>query len=255
MPPVESGPDLIAIITVLIAIGALIVAILAWLAANTQAKMAQDQAAEARRSADAANEQVSLGKDQLDVALRQLELEQQVHREQQEPYIVVDIQPSAFVSSVLLVVIENTGPTVARNVRITFDPQIERFEEIGDPSRFILAESFLFKNGIPAMPPGRRIELFFDLGSNRLNSDLPKEYTVTVDCDGPGDRPVETMTYKIDLRIYEGTEQIHVKNIHDGVKMLEKVKEELGGIRKLLPYERANGGTLANPAHPSTRRT
>ncbi|MFF0243956.1 hypothetical protein ACWEU6_05195 [Streptosporangium sandarakinum] len=237
MPPVESGPDWTAIVTVPIAVGALIVSILAWLAAKTQARMAESQAADAQRSADAAKEQVALGKDQLDVALRQLELEQQVRREQQEPYIVVDIQPSAFVSSVLLVVIENTGPTVARNVRIAFSPQIERFMDTDGFGRFVLAESHLFKNGIPAMPPGRRIELLFDLGYKRLNSDLPKEYTVTVDCEGPGGRPVETMIYKIDLRIYEGTEQLGVKNLHDGVKMLEKVKNELAGIRKLLPHE------------------
>ncbi|ACZ84834.1 hypothetical protein [Streptosporangium roseum] len=239
MPPVESGPDWAAI-AALIALAALIVAILAWRAAKTQAAMAESQAADARRSADAANEQVALGKDQLDVALRQLELEQQVRREQQEPYIVVDIQPSAFVSKAFLIVIENIGPTVARNVQIKFDPEIERFMDTDGMGIFVLAESFLFKNGIPAMPPGRRIELLFDFGYKRLNSDLPKEYTVTVDCEGPGGRPVETMTYKIDLRIYEGTEQLTVKNMHDGVKALENVTDELAGIRKLLPYERAN---------------
>ncbi|GGK59978.1 hypothetical protein Ppa06_26280 [Planomonospora parontospora subsp. parontospora] len=233
-----SGPEWTDIIAVPIATISVVIAILAWLAARIQANMAQSQAADAQRAADAAKEQVALGKDQLDVALRQLELEQQVRREQQEPYIVVDIQPSAFVNSVLLIVIENTGPTVARNVRIKFSPEIERFMDTDGFGRFVLAESFLFKNGIPSMPPGRRIELLFDLGFKRLNSDLPKEYTVTVDCDGPGDRPVETMVYKIDLRIYEGTEQLGVRNIHDGVKMLEKVKDELSGIRKLLPGPR-----------------
>ncbi|GAA3428722.1 hypothetical protein GCM10018953_59060 [Streptosporangium nondiastaticum] len=233
MPPVESGPDWTAIATVIIALLAFAVACWAAWKASQQADMAADSARFAGTQADAAKEQV-------DIALRQLELEQQVRREQQEPYIVVDIQPSAFVSKAFLIVIENIGPTVARNVQITFDPEVERFMDTDGMGLFVLAESFLFKNGIPAMPPGRRIELLFDFGFKRLTSDLPKEYTVTVDCEGPGGRSVETMTYKIDLRIYEGTEQLTVKNMHDGVKALESVKDELAGIRKLLPYNRAN---------------
>ncbi|MCG5216529.1 hypothetical protein [Streptosporangium sp. KLBMP 9127] len=40
------------------------------------------------------------------------------------------------------------------------------------------------------------------------------------------------MTYKIDLRVFGDIEQLGVKNIHDGVKMLEKLTKELAGISK-----------------------
>ncbi|WP_406514021.1 hypothetical protein OG851_40445 [Streptomyces sp. NBC_00161] len=55
---------------------------------------------------------------------RQLALAERIHREQNEPYVIVDIQPDPD-GGALLLVVENTGPTVARNVRISCDPPLE----------------------------------------------------------------------------------------------------------------------------------
>ncbi|MFC7650378.1 hypothetical protein ACFQX6_66105 [Streptosporangium lutulentum] len=115
MPTVESSPEWTDIVTALFALLALLVAIWAAWKASQQADMAADSARFAGTQAEAAKEQVN-------IALRQLELSEKVRREQQEPYVVVDIQPNSSINKAFDLIIENVGPTVARNVKIAFDP-------------------------------------------------------------------------------------------------------------------------------------
>ncbi|CAL9672312.1 hypothetical protein SUDANB176_07492 (plasmid) [Streptomyces sp. enrichment culture] len=56
---------------------------------------------------------------------RRLELAERVHREQNEPYVIVDIQPYMPGHTLLVPVIENIGSTVARNVRVSSDRPLE----------------------------------------------------------------------------------------------------------------------------------
>nr|SBO94256.1 hypothetical protein BN4615_P3772 [Nonomuraea gerenzanensis] len=158
-------------------------------------------------------------------ARQQFELAEKIRREQQEPHIVVDIHPSPHVSSVLILVIENIGSTVARDVRIAFDKPIERAVE-DNPNQHRLNEHRIFTEGIPHMPPRHRIELLFDYGPDRFEADLPMAYTVTVDAEWTGGR-VDTLTYLIDLSVYYNVNYLGVKNLHDGVKMLGEVKKQL----------------------------
>ncbi|MDP9850283.1 hypothetical protein [Streptosporangium lutulentum] len=223
MPTVESSPEWTDIVTALFALLALLVAIWAAWKASQQADMAADSARFAGTQAEAAKEQVN-------IALRQLELSEKVRREQQEPYVVVDIQPNSSINKAFDLIIENVGPTVARNVKIAFDPPLERFEEREEGGLERIAESFIFTEGIPFMPPGRRINLFLDFGYKRLNSDLPTGYIVTVNAEGPYGA-VEPLIYKIDLGIYTGyVGSLTVKNIHDGVKALERIADKVSLI-------------------------
>lgn len=194
-----------------------------------------------QRQADAATEQVAIARDQAvsardaaETAQRQLALAEQVRREQVEPYVVVDIRPSDHVNRIFLLVIENIGPTVARNVRVHFEPPLARVGE-SDPSRRWkpIRDSSLLTSGIPTMPPGHRMEWIFDVTHERLSSNLPVEYTVTVDADGPIDK-VETLTYKIDLRMYGGLNKLGVKGLHDGVKSLDKLVQATNSVAARL---------------------
>lgn len=156
-------------------------------------------------------------------AQRQLALSEQIRREQSEPYVVVDICLSDHVGLVFVLVIENIGPTVARNVKISFDPPLQRWEETVPGTKYApIEQAGILADGIPLMPPGRRIEIFFDRTSKRLSSSMPTAYVVTVDADGPVDR-VETMTYNIDLAMYRGVNLLGVKGTHDGVKEITKL--------------------------------
>lgn len=105
------------------------------------------------------------------VAYFQLRQARQLREDQARPFVVVDIVPSEVDLHVLDLVIENVGNTVAQDVRLSFDPPLA--SSLAD---YDLAGSVLIREGIPTMPPRRRIEFLFDISHQRLNTDLPKRY-------------------------------------------------------------------------------
>lgn len=57
----------------------------------------------------------------------------------------------------LLLLAENIGQTLARDVKLTFNPPLRTTFE-----RRAIENSSLVTEGVPSMPPGRRIEGLFD---------------------------------------------------------------------------------------------
>lgn len=224
---VDAGELIVAVISLAIS-----VVFTLWFT-RQQTAAAKQQAKAAIEQADSAKAQARSAEESARAAERQIQLTEQIRREQAEPYVVVDIRPSDHVSHVFELVIENVGPTVARNVRIRFDPPLERVGEASRPHWTPIRESLLLTQGIPLMPPGRRMEWFIDTTHERFDSDLPMQYTATVDAEGPFG-PVETLTYKIDLAVYGGLNRLGVKNVHYGVKALEELVKATGRVSDAL---------------------
>ncbi|MGW6874585.1 hypothetical protein ACWGHA_19850 [Streptomyces xanthophaeus] len=131
-------------------------------------------------------------------AARQLALAERIHREQNEPYVIVDIQPDPK-GGALLLVVENTGPTVARNVRISCDPPLESgWVPEGDQPDLTRVVQGILARTIPIVPPRRRLTFLLDNQERFENTELPRVYTFTVNVDGP-EGAVETTEYVVDL--------------------------------------------------------
>ncbi|MFJ4343335.1 hypothetical protein [Streptomyces sp. NPDC088915] len=151
------------------------------------------QVAHAKGQAQSAERQVV-------IAQQQLEHGERVYREQNEPYVVVDIQPGGLGSGVLVVVVENIGSTIARNVQITADPPLE--SGWGDDLTQMLQRAL--SRSFPMLPPGRRLEFLLDEQDRFQNTDLPTAYTFTVRCEGPYG-PMEDLEYVVDFGTYAET--------------------------------------------------
>ncbi|GAB2606595.1 hypothetical protein GCM10027168_44310 [Streptomyces capparidis] len=131
-------------------------------------------------------------------AARQLALAERIHREQNEPYVIVDIQPDPHFGELLLV-IENTGPTVARNVRISCDPPLESgWNPVEDEPDLTQVIQQVLARTIPMLPPRRRLTFLLDNRERLRNTELPRVYTFTVTADGPAG-PVETLEFTVDF--------------------------------------------------------
>jgi hypothetical protein len=230
----SDGPDWTDIATAVVAGLAFVISLLTARYAKQQAGAAIDQAADAQRSADAANDQAISARDQAETSARQLALEQKAHVEAQEPYVVVDLRPSDFVPEALMLIIENVGPTLARNVQIIANPPFQRTLDRPEEPKF--AETLLFTQGIPYLPPGRKLEVFMDLGFQLFATDLPRQYEVTVKADGPFG-PVEDLSYLIDLNVFTAS-RINIKTVHQGVQELEKLRHQVEKITKELSRPR-----------------
>ena len=132
-----------------------------------------------------------------------------LRKEQARPFVVVDFEPER--PPVMNLVITNLGKTMARNVRIDADPPFQSSQDESHPES--LAQLKIFADGIPALAPGKRIVLLFDL-LDRRPKELPNSYWVTVRYEWDEGDPI-TEKLRLDLDLYNNLAAIRRYGIHD----------------------------------------
>lgn len=143
-------------------------------------------------------------------------------QEETRPFVIVDIQSSTASSNFLNLVIENAGATVARDVRLSFSPPLRSSKDSVD-----LESTALISDGIPMLPPGRRVTAFFDVSHERISQGLPLRYDVEVALKDYRGRPQDVQPYIIDLEHLYGLTTITEYGIHDAAKALREIQKSV----------------------------
>lgn len=152
--------------------------------------------------------------------------------DQAKPFVVVDIKPSAASAHILNLVIENIGATMARDVHIDFKPEI-----VTSISEYDLKDTILIRDGVPMIPPGRRLEFLFDQTVNRKQAELPMRYDVTVTYRDTNERLQEPLRFPIDLTPLYGMRFVEERGVHHVAKALDdlvKIQKRWTGSRGRL---------------------
>ena len=145
--------------------------------------------------------------------------------DQARPFVVVDVQPNEDVSwSILNLVIQNVGTTLARDVKIVFTPPLKTSQQGYD-----LAGSTLLREGIPTLPPRRRIAVLFDVSFQRVKTQLPMRYDAEVTFKDARGRQQETLRYIIDLGYLYGLQRVDQYGVHHMAKALRDIERTLKG--------------------------
>lgn len=134
-------------------------------------------------------------------AEEQLKIEWQQRMEAAQPYVWADIRPDDVTGTLLNLVIGNSGPTSAANVRVEVDPPLPAIDQLKE--RAAAAQARLAE-GLSSLPPGRLLSWPLGQGFNLLGGNAPKAYRFTVTADGPFG-PMSPKTYTIDLDDLRGT--------------------------------------------------
>ncbi|WP_328651316.1 hypothetical protein OG598_24950 [Micromonospora sp. NBC_00330] len=154
------------------------------------------------------------------LAWRQLRHAQRVHREQTRPYVIVDFE---FQNIYVYLSIQNIGSTIARDVRITFDKELESSTGRGSA----INDSPVFRDEIPMIAPGRKISVMFDNYNRRAESkELPMQYTVNLTYRDTDGKRYKDPPYPLDLAMYEGS-SIAPKGLVELVKAVEGVRDTM----------------------------
>lgn len=114
---------------------------------------------------------------------RQTELQQKLREDASQPYVWADIAGDEHQGFLLRLTVYNEGPTVARNVVVTFDPPLDtaRPEIKLDPDVLLV-----LTRGIKSLAPRRQLTWLFASGPDFLGSDMaPQVMSIEVACDGP----------------------------------------------------------------------
>lgn len=153
-------------------------------------------------------------------ARKQVGEARRLREEQARPWVVVDFEPGW----ILWLTIENIGKTVATNVKVRFEPPLASTQK----RPWEWEESSAFTQGIPLLPPNKKLRFFFDSITVRLNDDvLPKHYDVSVEYHGPIKRKKPLVsTYRLDISHYWGMSP-PPKGLPEVVKTLEEIQKEM----------------------------
>ena len=158
-------------------------------------------------------------------AYLQVRHSRQLREDQARPFVVVDFEVPSHSSHLVYLVIENMGQTLARNVKVTFSPDLESASHVLEG--YPLAESTLLKNGIPSLPPGRRITALFDHAVDRFNADLPMSYEATVMCEDAHGKAQDPLKYTLDLSFLYGLLRTEERGMHDAAKALMAIEKTI----------------------------
>lgn len=189
------------------------------------------------RQARAAAAQTKIQMEQVAAAREQTALQQQLAREALQPYVWVDIQPDAQQGTALNVVMGNSGPTVARNIRVTFDPPLQGCEPVSEISKV----QHMLTNGLRSLAPGRVLRWTLGAAHEVLASGAPLAHNVRVEADGPyGPAPV--LEFDIDMAQWGETRDAPDGSLHHVRGAIDKLGEAVTAVdvtlRRALPGDR-----------------
>lgn len=195
-----------------VSIVAVAIALIAVIYSAKSTHAAQDSAASGKRSAGAAERGAV-------AAEQQSEIQLQLRKDAAQPYVWIDVRPDDVTGVLLNLVIGNSGPTIAQNVRATIDPPLEAIDQLKDRTE---TAQELLAQGISSLPPGRTLVWPLGQGFNILKGNSPKKHTVIVTADGPFG-PVPPLTYVLDLMDWKG----HMHRPAGSLYLLTKAVENL----------------------------
>ena len=143
------------------------------------------------------------------------------------PYIWADIRLQSRNGWNLELVIGNSGPTVATNVRISIDPPLPSDYEGG----YVLAMHRRLSEGLSSLGPGRTLHWTLGPSADLVNRPEPLAHTIRIDCDGPNG-PVSTSEYVIDMADFRESVAHHDGGLIDIAKAIESLRGALPDQRK-----------------------
>lgn len=162
------------------------------------------------------------------IALIQVRQARKLREEEAAPYVVVDIASGAVSRQLLYLTIENTGKTVARNVRVNFDPPLQ---QAMDTAGYPIADWSALRDGVQTLTPGRKVDALFDEAEKLYAADTPRRYAVTIECKNGHGRQLPTVQYVIDLDRLFGALHAEELGVHQLVKTARKIEQTLTEYR------------------------
>jgi hypothetical protein len=137
----------------------------------------------------------------------------------------------------IYIVISNIGATMARDVRLEFEPGLSSsLDSRGD----ITSPSDLkpLRDGIPSLPPGKRLPVMFDMFTQRAEAIYPDVYRVTITFYAPALKHELRDESVLDLGMYRNVLHANRRDVHD---VHERLKELVTEARK---WSASGGGLL-----------
>jgi hypothetical protein len=174
-----------------------------------------------RRSAKASREQTRQQK--------------QAAKDAAQPMLWVDVRGDDAQGQGLVLLLGNSGPSIARNVKVVFDPAPPATVDI-KPILEIL------KQGIASVPPGRTMQWALGAPHDSSDSDAHNAYRVRIEAEGPFGPIEPPLEYVISVDDLDGSRAAPPGNLHAvaaELREMTKATKELNEIIRNASLEPA----------------
>lgn len=143
------------------------------------------------------------------------------------PYVIAYLDGQGPINAMLYLVIKNTGKTVAKNVKVIFDPPLQT-----------IFPDFLIKvlppNGIPSIPPGYEIKTTLESFATYKKTG-PMAFDVTVIYSGGISDKLREDNYHLDLEIFRGiVYSVESKPVSETAKAIKKLNSSIESVFEKL---------------------
>jgi hypothetical protein len=136
----------------------------------------------------------------------QTKQQQQAAKDAAQPMVWVDIRGDDGQGERLVLLLGNSGPSIARNVKVVFDP--------APPSRVDIKPIFeILKQGIASLPPGRTMQWALGAAHNSSDWDAHNAYRVRIEAEGPFGL-IDPLEYVISVDDLHGSRAAPPGNLH-----------------------------------------
>jgi hypothetical protein len=164
----------------------------------------------------------------------QTQQQKQAAKDAAQPMLWVDVRGDDGQGQALVLLLGNSGPSIARNVKVVFDP--------APPSTLDIKPILeILKQGIASVSPGRTMQ--WTLGAAHTTSDWDghKAYRVRIEAEGPFGA-IEPLEYVISVDDLHGSRAAPPGNLHTvaaELREMTKATKELNEIIRNASLEPA----------------
>lgn len=158
----------------------------------------------------------------------QVETQQQIAREYAQPYVWADIRPNAKYGGQLVLVVGNSGRTIAENIRL----KIDREPPTTGDHRVLLEPALRrFEAGHASMPPGRTNEWILGVSHEILDDpDSDLRFRFTISAAGPYGT-IPTLSYDVDLNDWRAIGDQPNGSLHTVRESIDRLTSETAKVR------------------------
>jgi hypothetical protein len=165
-------------------------------------------------------------------ALEQITQQSELFREAAQPTLWADIRGDV-TGELLVLLVGNSGPSIAHNVKVTFDPEPPSLAVVN-----IKPVLEMLEKGLTAMAPGRTMEWVLGTAHNTVDWDARNECRVRIEADGPFG-PIDPVEHLIVINDLKDSRSAPLATIASDLEKISKNVEELNkSVRRLRPGAR-----------------
>jgi hypothetical protein len=124
----------------------------------------------------------------------QTKIQQKLREDAAQPYVWADVRTENEHGVVMMLLVGNSGPTVATDVRVRIEPPLPSIEQLQGAR----AAQDRLAEGFKSLPPGRTLGWWLGQGWNVIAKEGPQVHRIIITANGPFG-PVPELSYDVDL--------------------------------------------------------